>query len=71
MAAEKRSTRILPRRAGRKGPATELSHEQVSMAVRAFQERGGLIRKLPEEIAERHAKVGYRWDSVYEMPLQS
>ena len=40
------------------------------MAIKAFQERGGLIHKLPAEVTERSARVGHRWDTMYEMPME-
>jgi hypothetical protein len=42
-----------------------ITQEEVQQAIRKFQERGGLIRRLPDEIVTAQALVGARY-SVYE-----
>ena len=39
----------------------EISVEEIAKALKKFQEKGGLITKLPDEIAPRHAMVGAKW----------
>lgn len=39
----------------------EISPEEISKALKKFQEKGGLITKLPDEITPRHSMVGGKW----------
>lgn len=61
-----KSRRFLPGRKSDGSTARKLSHDQVTLAVRAFQERGGLILKLPPEPSGRRSTIGRRWSSGYE-----
>ena len=63
------SKRILPRK-GKGNKAVKVTRSQISDALKAFETRGGLIHKLPAEVNQRHALVGHRWDSIYEMPIE-
>jgi len=70
MSEKRQSQRILPRRPGKRTPAKPVTRDLITMAIKAFQERGGLIHKLPAEVTERSARVGHRWDTMYEMPME-
>jgi len=59
------SKRILPPKAKREN-AEKLTHDQISEAIRQFQERGGLIRRLPPESSSRRDLIGHRWEGMYE-----
>ncbi len=48
----------------------EITQEELQRAIRAFQERGGLIRRLPDEIVPPAILVGARW-GAYEEVLQA
>lgn len=61
-----KSKRILPYRNKGKGREERLTRDQVTLAIQAFQNRGGLIEKLPPEPAHRRKMVGNRWGSMYE-----
>ncbi len=39
----------------------EISPEEIAKALKKFQEKGGLITKLPDEITPRQALVGAKW----------
>ena len=43
-----------------------ISVEEIAKALKKFQEEGGLITKLPDEITPRHALVGAKW-GMFEM----
>jgi len=43
----------------------EISQEEVQKALQKFQKEGGLINKLPDQIAPRSTMVGGRF-SMYE-----
>lgn len=45
----------------------EITREKLQRAIRGFQERGGLIRRLPDEIAPPTALVGARWGAYEEV----
>jgi hypothetical protein len=45
-----------------------ITEAEVQEALRNFKERGGLVKKLPDEIVPTHNLVGARW-AVYE-PVQ-
>lgn len=62
-----KSKRILPYRNRGKAGEERLSREQVTNAILAFQNRGGLIEKLPPEPENRRKMVGNRWGSMYEV----
>ncbi len=47
----------------------EITSEELQRAIRNFQERGGLIRRLPDEIVPPATLVGARW-GAYEEVLQ-
>lgn len=42
-----------------------ITHEEVQAAMRKFLAQGGLIRKLPDEVAGRHNRVGAHY-AMYE-----
>jgi hypothetical protein len=42
-----------------------ISEQEVQEALNKFKERGGLIKKLPDEVIPTHNLVGSRW-AVYE-----
>lgn len=39
----------------------EISPEEVQQALKKFQEKGGLIKKLPDQVAIRSNMVGSKW----------
>ena len=39
----------------------EVTQEEIQRALKKFTEKGGLINKLPDEIAPRNALVGGKW----------
>ena len=43
-----------------------ISVEEIAKALKKFQEEGGLITKLPDEITPRQALVGAKW-GMFEM----
>ena len=59
------SKRFLPYR--KKKPIAKLNRDQISEAIRKFQNSGGLIEKLPPEQVNRRRVVGNRWGSMYEV----
>lgn len=62
----KQSKRFLVQRPkGGKAPR-ELTHDQVTNAVRSFQTKGGLIKKLPPQEVDARTLVGKQWDVAYE-----
>jgi hypothetical protein len=62
----KQSKRFLVQKPkGGKAPR-ELTHEQVTQAVRSFQTKGGLIKKLPPQEVDARTMVGKQWDVAYE-----
>lgn len=38
-----------------------VSAEEVQQALKIFQKTGGLIRKLPDQVATRSSMVGSKW----------
>ena len=42
-----------------------ISEQEIQEALKKFKERGGLIKKLPDEVVPAHNLVGNRW-AVYE-----
>jgi len=70
MKEKQASKRILPRRPGKKMPVRPVTRDEISQAIHSFKKSGGLIRLLPAEVAERSARVGHRWDTMYEMPME-
>ncbi|MBI4083153.1 MAG: hypothetical protein HY423_11140 [Candidatus Lambdaproteobacteria bacterium] len=59
------SRRFLPpKRQGKRGD--KVTQEQISQAILAFKENGGLIRKLPPQGSDPRLLVGNRWDGMYE-----
>ena len=44
---------------------SEISQEEIQKALKKFQNQGGLISKLPDQIAPRSNMVGGRW-AMYE-----
>ena len=53
-----------------KDKGKNISHEDVQRALRSFQERGGLIRTLPAQLAPDRLLVGAR-HGLYEPVLNS
>ena len=51
---------------GSKAGQREVTHEQVTQAIRSFQTNGGLIKKLPPQGADSRTLVGKTWDVAYE-----
>lgn len=49
----------------RKQQHSAVTHEDVQAALRKFEEKGGLIKRLPDEVTPRNSLVGSRW-AVYE-----
>ena len=47
-----------------------ITREELQRAIRGFQERGGLIRRLPDEFVPPATLVGARW-GAYEEVLQA
>lgn len=62
----KKSKRFLPPKPKGKGISKELTHEQITQAIRNFQKKGGLIRQLPAQGSENRTLVGRSWDVAYE-----
>jgi hypothetical protein len=56
---------LVQRPKGGKSPR-ELTHDQVTQAVRSFQTQGGLIKKLPPQEVDSRTLVGKQWDVAYE-----
>ena len=50
----------------KKKQKVEISVEEIAKALKKFQEEGGLITKLPDEITPRQALVGAKW-GMFEM----
>ena len=44
----------------------EITRVEIIQAVRAFQQSGGLIKRLPSQAVERRTQVGNHRDSMYE-----
>jgi hypothetical protein len=44
----------------------EVTHDQVTQAIRAFQLEGGLIKRLPPQEGDARTQVGKFWDVAYE-----
>ena len=44
---------------------TIITEVEIQQALKKFQERGGLIKQLPDEIVPRHTLVGAKY-AVYE-----
>jgi hypothetical protein len=64
-ANQKQSKRFLVQKP--KGKAQrELTHDQVTQAVRSFQTKGGLIKELPPQEVDARTMVGKQWDVAYE-----
>jgi hypothetical protein len=42
-----------------------ITEAEIQQALQKFQKRGGLIKKLPDEVVPTHNMVGARW-AVYE-----
>jgi len=62
----KQSRRFLaPKPKGRAAHA-DLSHDQIAHAIRTFQSKGGLIKKLPPQGTDSRTHVGRMWDVAYE-----
>jgi hypothetical protein len=57
---------LVPRPKGGKAGQREITHEQVRMAIRAFQSKGGLIKTLPPQGQDPRSAVGKQWDVAYE-----
>lgn len=62
----KKSKRFLPPKPKGKGAPKELTHDQITQAIRNFQSQGGLIRELPAQGSETRTLVGRSWDVAYE-----
>ena len=56
---------LVQRPKGGKAPR-ELTHDQVTQAIRSFQTQGGLIKKLPPQEVDARTMVGKQWDVAYE-----
>ena len=65
-AANKPSRRFLVQRPKGSKAQRELSHDQVTQAIRSFQTQGGLIKKLPPQEVDARTLVGKQWDVAYE-----
>lgn len=64
-ANQKQSKRFLvPKPRGK--ALRELTHDQVTQAVRRFQTQGGLIKELPPQEVDVRTMVGKQWDVAYE-----
>lgn len=59
--------RFIPRKG--KQPV-KISHQEVSQAMQAFNNKGGNITRLPEEPDPTRTQVGQRWDGMFEVPTQ-
>lgn len=46
----------------------EVTHEEVQRALRAFKQRGGLVKKLPDEVAPRSDLVRTTTDRLLGPP---
>ena len=62
----KKSKRFLPPKPKGKAGPKELTHDQITQAIRSFQNTGGLIRQLPAQGGENRTLVGRSWDVAYE-----
>jgi len=62
----RKSKRFLPPKPKGKGAPKELTHDQITQAIRTFQSQGGLIRELPAQGGETRTFVGRSWDVAYE-----
>jgi hypothetical protein len=62
----RQSKRFLPPKPKGKGVPKELTHDQISQAIRSFQSKGGLIRRLPPQGKDARTLVGRSWDVAYE-----
>jgi hypothetical protein len=61
----KQSKRFLVQKPRGKAPR-ELTHDQVTNAIRSFQTKGGLIKTLPPQEVDARTMVGKQWDVAYE-----
>lgn len=48
-----------------KNPKKNISEQEIRNALQKFQEQGGLIKKLPEQVVLPSTLVGTRW-AMYE-----
>ena len=64
--ATKNSKRILVGKSQRKNAGKEVSHDEISQAIRHFQEQGGLIKELPPQRDGMRHFVGGHLGSAYE-----
>lgn len=62
----RKSKRFLAPKPKGKAAPSELTHDQISQAIRSFQSKGGLIRRLPDQGSETRTFVGRSWDVAYE-----
>ncbi len=62
----RKSKRFLAPKPKGKAGTQELTHDQISQAIRSFQSQGGLIRRLPDQGRETRTLVGRSWDVAYE-----
>lgn len=66
----KNTKRILVGKAQRKGARPDISHDEISQAIRHFQSSGGLIRELPPQRDGLRRVVGGHMGSAYETVIE-
>jgi DNA-binding MarR family transcriptional regulator len=57
---------LVPRSVRSRAASRSISRKEISVALRAFSKKGGLIRRLPSQADERRPMVGNHRDSMYE-----
>jgi hypothetical protein len=65
-AISKPSRRFLAPKPKGKPIRADLTHDQIAHAIRTFQGKGGLIKKLPPQGGDSRTNVGRMWDVAYE-----
>jgi hypothetical protein len=66
----KNRKRFLVGKMQRQGHRDDISHEEVSQAIRRFQEQGGLIHELPAQREEYRRRIGTHLGSAFESVIE-
>ena len=46
-----------------------ITSKEIRQALQRFYERGGLVTRLPDQVAPTNTMVGTRWGTFEEMPV--
>jgi hypothetical protein len=66
----KKSKRILVGKQQRNSKQPQITHEEVTQAIRRFKDQGGLIKELPPQREGYRPVVGNHLGSAYESVIE-